>query len=71
MDKQLQKYLPYVTLVAGLYYAFASHELHMRYSPDWTLLGLNLSHRTHQLIGYVLIAYSLYVLNAKYKFIKL
>ena len=41
--------------VYGIFYTFMPHSVHIRYSPDWTLLGLNLSHNIHVLIGSVLL----------------
>ena len=44
-----------ILLVLGLFYAFAPHNLHVALSPDWNLLGINLSHGAHKIIGYILL----------------
>ena len=52
----------YVAIAGVLFYVFAPHEWHMKYSPDW-LLGLNFPHSTHILIGATLLLIGLEIIK--------
>lgn len=67
----LQLVITVAALAVGLWYLLAPHATHMKLSPDWTILNLNLPHEVHMALGGAIAVLALWHLNKRFKLIKL